>query len=485
MAGKPGNVKSSGTNSRDNEFTQNLTGGFEADSSGISHSPTINNNQFMNKTGAIQNGIFGSTRQTIAIASGVLDIKNDGTNDLHPRKIIKVSSESGSTDTIDTIEWGGREIPGAEITLIGTSGETITITHGSGVSGTLVTINCPGDANATLSGDESMDLLYDDIADAWLVKTGAGSGSGSTFPIKPPINDLSDTWSGTQTIDLSATNSHVTKIILDQNLTLGTPSNPPSSGTQIEFEIEFIQDGTGSRTVTQFTEVVETVTISPTADSITIITYRTNDGGTTYHAIPALRGTISLSGGGSGANTALGNLSSVAINTSLISDTDDTDDLGSTGKKWKDLWIERNIRFGVGGANQAGEPTIWADPSADLVLNVATNDVIFMTVQGTVQYTFSAASFDMDGRSLILDADGDTVIASTSDDDIQFSTGSTSRMALSNAGLLMNSNIRFLSGADLDCDGLASLILDADADTYIESLSDDTMQFISGGALCS
>lgn len=40
------------------------------------------------------------------------------------------------------------------------------------------------------------------------------------------------------------------------------------------------------------------------------------------------------------ATKALDNLASVAINTSLISDTDDTDDLGSSSKQWKDLYID-------------------------------------------------------------------------------------------------------------------------------------------------
>jgi len=187
---------------------------------------------------------------------------------------------------------------------------------------------------------------------------GSGSSGGSiTFPITPTINDLSDTWSGTQTLNLSATNAHVTRIVLDQNLTLGTPTNPPSSGTQIEFEIEFVQDGTGGRTVTQWAEVAETVTISSTASTTTIITYRTNDGGTTYHAIPALRGSITL-GTGLSATTALDNLASVAINTSLISDADDTDDLGSASNEWKDLFIDgtaeidtANIGIAVIGAS--------------------------------------------------------------------------------------------------------------------------------------
>lgn len=40
-----------------------------------------------------------------------------------------------------------------------------------------------------------------------------------------------------------------------------------------------------------------------------------------------------------GANTALSNLSGVAINTSLVSDTDNTDDLGTTLKKWANLFV--------------------------------------------------------------------------------------------------------------------------------------------------
>lgn len=41
-----------------------------------------------------------------------------------------------------------------------------------------------------------------------------------------------------------------------------------------------------------------------------------------------------------GANAALSNLASVAINTSLISDTDSTDDLGSTSKQWANLYVD-------------------------------------------------------------------------------------------------------------------------------------------------
>ena len=153
-----------------------------------------------------------------------------------------------------------------------------------------------------------------------------GGGSGVSFPITPTINDHGNVGTTTEDLDLSAATGHVHKITLTGDPTL-TFSNPPSSGTQIEFEIEFVQDGTGSRTVTWPATVAETVSISKTASSTTIVTVRTNDGGTTYHAIPALRGSISLSGGSNYANTALSNLVSPTLTTDLNFNTYDLTNL--------------------------------------------------------------------------------------------------------------------------------------------------------------
>ena len=47
--------------------------------------------------------------------------------------------------------------------------------------------------------------------------------------------------------------------------------------------------------------------------------------------------------GGGGATTALDNLASVAINTSLISDTDSTDDLGSSSISWSSLYVDKVV----------------------------------------------------------------------------------------------------------------------------------------------
>jgi hypothetical protein len=53
-----------------------------------------------------------------------------------------------------------------------------------------------------------------------------------------------------------------------------------------------------------------------------------------------------LPAGSSGATTALDNLASVAINTSLVSDTNDTDDLGTSSIMWRTAYIATSIELG-------------------------------------------------------------------------------------------------------------------------------------------
>jgi hypothetical protein len=85
-------------------------------------------------------------------------------------------------------------------------------------------------------------------------------------------------------------------------------------------------------------------------------------------------------GAGGGANTALSNLAAVAINTSLISDTDSTDNLGSSSIAWASLFVD-NVEFGAATTDtlncasgectiegdklkQAGKQTIWVPAAA-------------------------------------------------------------------------------------------------------------------------
>jgi hypothetical protein len=207
---------------------------------------------------------------------------------------------------------------------------------------------------------------------------GGGGGSGVSFPITPTINDHGNVGTTTEDLDLSASTGHVHKITLTGNPTL-TFSNPPSSGTQIEFEIEFVQDGTGGRTVTFPASVAETISISGVANATTIVTFRTNDGGTTYHGIPALRGSISLSGG-----------------TEVFTWTGDH----SAGSF--DLTNLDRLRFVAdsGSAASVSDPTIYLSSTGDMKFNVATGDSFIKTINDTEEYKFTATALEMNGNDL-------------------------------------------------------------------------------------
>jgi hypothetical protein len=58
---------------------------------------------------------------------------------------------------------------------------------------------------------------------------------------------------------------------------------------------------------------------------------------------------------GAGASTALDNLASVAINESLISDTDNTDDLGSAAINWKALYVKAITTNSLNAVSFEGE----------------------------------------------------------------------------------------------------------------------------------
>ena len=95
---------------------------------------------------------------------------------------------------------------------------------------------------------------------------------------------------------------------------------------------------TGDQTITNSSDATShTVTLSASGGTIQFIegtNVTLTTGGT------AGAGTLTIAAAGSaGATTALDNLASVAINTSLVSDTDNTDDLGTTLVKWANLFV--------------------------------------------------------------------------------------------------------------------------------------------------
>jgi hypothetical protein len=81
---------------------------------------------------------------------------------------------------------------------------------------------------------------------------------------------------------------------------------------------------------------VTAVTQAPSTNNTTIATTAYTD--------------AAVAAGGSGANTALSNLAAVAINTTLLSDTDNTDDLGTATVRWANIYGLTH-RTGTGAGN--------------------------------------------------------------------------------------------------------------------------------------
>jgi len=162
---------------------------------------------------------------------------------------------------------------------------------------------------------------------------GGGGGAGVTFPLTPDVNAIGSV-SGAQTINLALSDSHYSTITLTGNVTF-TFSNPPSSGKEMSFVIDILQDGIGGHTVTWPGSVRKDPTVGSGVNARTVVVGSTVDGGTNYDVLIVTGGSVA-----SGASKALDNLASVSINTSLLSDTDNTDDLGSAALEWKDLYID-------------------------------------------------------------------------------------------------------------------------------------------------
>jgi hypothetical protein len=155
--------------------------------------------------GGCLGGPIGFTQSIAAISSGAIDI---GHNSDKYAGFIKVQAESGTAD--DLTDINNPMIYGEEIRLQADTGDTITIK----TSGNIDTFD---GSDFTLNGDKVTLFIWD--GSKWRQESGGG-GSSASFPLTPTIDDRSDTWTGTQDIDLSQSDAHVTKFTLDQNLTL-------------------------------------------------------------------------------------------------------------------------------------------------------------------------------------------------------------------------------------------------------------------------
>lgn len=119
-------------------------------------------------------------------------------------------------------------------------------------------------------------------------------------------------------------------------------------------------------------------------------------------------------GGISGATPALDNLASVAINTTLVSDENNIDDLGTTDIKWKDLYLAGNLSDGTNVVTIANLKTAY-DHSQDNTQ--AHSDYLLNSGNDETSGTIIATGFHLaDGNKVTLGTGSDGEIYSSSDD---------------------------------------------------------------------
>lgn len=301
---------------------------------------------FLNKEfGGVMGGVIGYNPSVVGIVSGAINIGR-GSGKLSSHVIIQ--AESGTTDTLTDIQnfvFGYQDL-----TIQADTGDTITVSTG-GTTGSDIFLG-NGVTSITLNSTEQLQLRYDTIANRWatFIDTTSGGSSGVSFPITPTINILG-TVTTSQDIDLSLTTAHSTSMTLGADISI-TFSNYPTSGTQIEWELEITQDSTGSRVITWPTEISNPPTLSTSADSIVVVVFRTNDGGTTVR----VANTVTTTDSGSGADWS-NNVAVADVNFATFDGIN----------------IDR-LRFvsDSGVPASTSDPSIFLDSSGDMIFNVNT-----------------------------------------------------------------------------------------------------------------
>ena len=143
--------------------------------------------------------------------------------------------------------------------------------------------------------------------------------------------------------------------------------------------------------------------------------------------------------GATGASKALSNLTGVAINTSLVSDADSTDDLGASSEYWANSYIDKmyvNATATIDGAT-AGKVDVTGNMDVSGSLVVDTNLTVTGTASiGTIQMDSLAATTTAETLKL----DGDT-------------TGGVNICSISSGGITLSDDTALASGKILTVAG--------------------------------
>ena len=172
--------------------------------------------------------------------------------------------------------------------------------------------------------------------------------------------------------------------------------------------------------------------------SITGITYGTSSSGSEVHRFDI------------GGSTVLQVQSSVIDCRQDLVNTTSLKSVGTTLYPFLDVNTKELSLKAVTAPSSPNNGELWHNTSDNKVY--VRSGGVTSEVGGTAGLTNPLTTdLDLNGNELILDPDGDSIISSISDDNIQISTGGSVRASISNTGLLMATPITMLS-SDINLD---------------------------------
>jgi hypothetical protein len=240
------------------------------------------------------------------------DITDDlGTQAIRWRNVYAQTLQTGDTDT-DTLALSGWDVDGAAAVpfFTITAGNTPTAVLSGDVTGTTQAAN-----------DNSTKLATTAYVDTAVGSAGANTALSNLAAVAINTTLVSDT---------DITDDLGTQAIRWRNIyaqSLQTGDTAADTLTLSGWDVD------GSTAVPFFTITAGNTPTAVLAGSVTGTTQAADTNNTTL-ATTAYADTIKAGK----ANTSLNNLAAVAINTSLVSDTDNTDDLGSGTVRWRDIY---------------------------------------------------------------------------------------------------------------------------------------------------
>lgn len=265
----------------------------DAGSSGSAEGSASGN--YLSKSGDIRLGPMGNDFRITEIIDGAIDVSFASTN-YTPHVIL--NGEGGLADVLEVITPGSTPFFNQELILQAFT-DGITVRENLALQGHILT---PGSADFILSTGDQVGLTFSILVSAWIVNwfsSNLGSGGGGvSFPIRPPVTDFGTIGNITQIMDLNTTGGHTFKATLTGDIEVAF-DNPPAAGIQQEWEVEITQDGTGGWVIIWPAALVTTPTLPTTANSVSVVVFRTNDGGVTIrvsNTVTTTAGTTTLAG---------------------------------------------------------------------------------------------------------------------------------------------------------------------------------------------